>query len=121
MTEDRFIELVNAFKFRESQMMELQEKALEFEFKWYDLNLINKCLRFHDHHKPDKIGSGNQATAPESEFYMQHQILIEGEDSELPTDRPSGSTLARFLYYQPDFRYAPGDIRNYTFGEGMFD
>ena len=52
---------------------------------------------------------------------MQHQILIEGEDNEHPTDRPSGSTLARFLYYQPDFRYAPGDIRNHTFGEGMFD
>ena len=65
ITEDRFIELVNAYKFRESQIMELQERANEFKFKWYDLNLINKCLKFHDHHKPDQVGTGNQAAVPE--------------------------------------------------------
>ena len=87
--------------------MELQERANEFKFKWYDLNLINKCLKFNDYHKPDQIGTGNQAAAPESEFYMQHQILTEGDDSEQPSDQPSGNSLARFLYFQPDYRYAP--------------
>ena len=101
--------------------MDLQEKATDFKFNWYDLNLITKCLKFQDYKNPDRIGTGNQAAAPESEHYMQDQVLVEEEEGEIPQDRPSGSQLARFLYYQPDFRYAPGDIRNNTFGEGMFD
>ena len=34
VTEDRFIELVNEYKFRESQIMDLQERANEFKFNW---------------------------------------------------------------------------------------
>ena len=125
VTEDRFIDLVNAYKYRESQLMDLQEKATDFKFKWYDLNLITKCLKFHDHKNPDRIGTGNQAAAPESEHYMQ-DVLLEEEEGEIPQNRPSGSQLARFLYYQPDFRYAPSNVRalaygNSTNGEGMFD
>ena len=121
VTEDRFIELVNAYKYRESQLMDLQEKATDFKFKWYDLNLITKCLKFHDHKYPDRIGTGNQAAVPESEHYMQDQVLLEEEEGEIPQARPTGSQLARLLYYQPEFSYAPGHSQNHTFGEGMFN
>ena len=120
LTEDRFFDLVEAYKYRESQLMNLQEKATEFKFNWYDLNLITKCLKFHDYKNPDKIGTGNQAAAPESEHYMQ-DVLLEEEEGEIPQSRPTGSQLARFLYYQPEFSYAPRHSQNHTFGEGMFN
>ena len=53
--------------------------------------------------------------------YMQRQILVEEEEGEIPQSRPTGSQLARFLYYQPEFSYAPGHSQNHTFGEGMFN
>ena len=124
LTEERFADLVEAYKYRESQLMYLQEKATDFKFKWYDLNFITKCLKFHDYKNPDRIGTGNQAAAPESEHYMQYmqrQILLEEEEGEIPQSRPTGSQLARFLYYQPEFSYAPDCSQNHTFGEGMFN
>ena len=119
ITKDRFFALINAFKFRESQAMDLQERASEFKFRWYNLNLINKCFKFHNRHKPDRTGTGNQAAAPKSEQYdqLQHRILTDkAQDNE-----PSGDHLAKFLYFQPDFKYASRDIRNFVFGEGMFN
>ena len=59
ITEERFVQMVNAFKFCESQIMNLQENANEFQFKWHNLNTIQKCLKFHNHHRPDATGTGN--------------------------------------------------------------
>ena len=120
MTEERFVELVEAYKYRYSQLMHIQEKATDFKFKWYDLNFITKCLKFHDYKNPDRIGTGNQSAAPESEHYMQ-DVFVDEEEGEIPQSRPTGSQLARFLYYQPEFSYAPGCSQNHEFGEGMFN
>ena len=67
----------------------------------------------------DATGTGNQSTAPESEQYNQvkHSILTENAQDNVPR----GENIAHFLQYHPDYKYGPRDIRNFVFGEGMFD
>ena len=119
ITEDRFVAMLNAYKFRESQLMNIVETANDFQYRWHDLNNIQKCLKFHNHRQPDTTGTGNQSAAPESEQYnkLEHTILTDNPQDNIP----SGEHVAHFLKYQPDSRYGPRDIRNFRFGEGMFD
>ena len=70
-------------------------------------------MKFHDHHRPDPTGKGNQAAAPESEMYNQLEISILTSD---PRENiPSAEHVAHFLKYHPDLKYAPPDIRNFRF------
>ena len=79
ITQEDFVELIHAFKMRESQIMKVAETAKDFKFEWHNLNSINACIRFHTHHRPDTPGHGDQAAAPESEMYniLEKTLLTE--------------------------------------------
>ena len=76
-------------------------------------------MKFHNHHQPDATGTGNQSAAPESEQYnqLEHTILTDNPQE----NNPKGEQVAHFLKYHRDYRHATRDIKNFRFGEKMFD
>ena len=90
--------------------MKVAEISRDFTFKWHDLNIINECIYFHNHHKPDPPGYGNQAAKTESERYnvLEHTVL-----TDRPQDKiPSSSHDAHFLKFHTNLKFLPGDLRN---------
>ena len=92
--------LSNAFIHRENQIKAVTKDAANFHFRWHNLNAIHQCIQFHNHHRPDPSGYGNQSAAPQSERY---EILEPSILRDKPVDNISSTAhLAHFIKLYPE-------------------